>query len=105
MREGCVYVSSCALTNKFTPMEELAQPRWTAERAGWLLLTVKRTVKGSKSSTDQDACWPSHALLMYPLNKTLHSQLQDLLYFYIFPTIFKKVFREEQRTILIMLIL
>ena len=57
MREGCVYISSCALMNKFTPTEELAQPRLTAAKAGQLLLRVKRTVKGSKSSKEQAACW------------------------------------------------
>lgn len=57
MREGCVYVSSCALTNKFTPMEEPAQPQFTAAKAGRLLLRVKRTVKGRKSSKEQAMCW------------------------------------------------
>lgn len=82
MREGCVYISSCALTNKFTPMEEPAQPRLIAAKAGQLLLRVKRTVKGSKSSTEQAACWVISFSSHVSLKKMLHSQLQDLVYFY-----------------------
>lgn len=49
-------ISSCALTNKFTTMEERHSLGWQL-KAGQLLLKVKRTVKGSKSSTEQAACW------------------------------------------------